>query len=140
MKWILLISVPSIIIWVISMPLIAFLLLFLNIKKQSDNKIKQYFLILYQGLKRDKFYWEFINTIRKILILLVFPLATTMKMLVSIMILVLLTRLQLKLQPYVDTENNQIEILATNAGIITIFSGLLYSQPEREGLLNTFAL
>ena len=35
---------------------------------------------------------------------------------------------QQKLQPYTNSENNRIEILAINAGVLTIFSGLLSSQ------------
>ena len=140
MKWIFMITVPILTVWVVVLPLISLILLYYNIKKADDNKVKQYFLILYQGLKRDKFYWEFINTTRKILILLVFPLPSNMKMLVSITVLFLLTRLQMTLQPYNDVENNKIEILATNAGIITIFSGLLYSQPDEIKNLNAVSL
>ncbi|CAI2374896.1 unnamed protein product [Moneuplotes crassus] len=139
-KWLLLISGPCIIVWVVSLPLTALVILFYNSKKQEDNRIKQYFLILYQGLKKDKFYWEFVNTARKILILVIFPLPTLIKMMVAIMILTILARLQIKLQPYNDAENNKIEILATSAGIITIFSGLLYSQPDEMKVLNTVAL
>ncbi|CAI2378749.1 unnamed protein product [Moneuplotes crassus] len=139
-KWLLLISGPCIIVWVVSLPLTALVILFYNSKKQEDNRIKQYFLILYQGLKKDKFYWEFVNTARKILILVIFPLPTLIKMMVAIMILTILARLQIKLQPYNDVENNKIEILATSAGIITIFSGLLYSQPDEMKVLNTVAL
>ncbi|CAI2373025.1 unnamed protein product [Moneuplotes crassus] len=121
-------SVPILIVWVVSLPVTALTFLFIYIKRQSDNKIKQYFLILYQGLKQDKFYWEFVNTARKIFILTLFPLSPQMKMLVAISGLVTFTRFQIRLQPYTDQENNKIEISAINAGILTIFSGLLYSQ------------
>ncbi|CAI2367919.1 unnamed protein product [Moneuplotes crassus] len=139
-KWLLLISLPCIIVWVVSLPLAALVVLFYNFKKQEDNKFKQYFLILYQGLKKDKFYWEFVNTARKILILMIFPLPTEMKMLIAILLLAVLARIQITLQPYKNTENNKIEILATSAGIITIFSGLLYSQPDEMKVLNTVSL
>ena len=36
----------------------------------EDWKIKKYFLVLFQGLKPDKFYWEFFNTFRKFSVLL----------------------------------------------------------------------
>ncbi|CAI2371546.1 unnamed protein product [Moneuplotes crassus] len=135
--WISTISVPIIVIWVISCPLAALILLYKYLKAPYDNKVKQYFMILYQGLNRDKFYWEFVNTARKILILIIFPFSTSMKMLIAVSGLVIFARIQIRLQPYTDTENNKIEISAINAGILTIFSGLLYSQDEGIGLLDT---
>ena len=50
-KWMIAIALPILVVWVISMPLIALILLFKNYKKDYNNKVKQYFLILYQGLK-----------------------------------------------------------------------------------------
>ncbi|CAI2368858.1 unnamed protein product [Moneuplotes crassus] len=138
--WLFVVSGPILIVWVVSLPLMALFLLYKNIKKETESKINQYFLILYQGLKKDKFYWEFINTTRKILILALFVLPTTMKMLVSISILIFFARIQIFLQPYTDESNNSIEILAISAGIITIFSGLLYSQPDEVNNLNTLSL
>jgi hypothetical protein len=134
------ISVPILTIWVISLPLATFILLYKNIKKDKENKISQYFLILYQGLKKDQFYWEFINTARKLLILVLFPLSTSLKMLCAIVILASFTRLQMYLKPYKNSSNDNVEILATNAGVLTIFSGLLYSQPEEVRSLNVFTL
>ncbi|CAI2370232.1 unnamed protein product [Moneuplotes crassus] len=130
------ISSPILIIWVILLPVTALILLFIYIKRQSDNKIKQYFLILYQGLKRDKFYWEFVNTARKIFILIIFPLPVSMKMLVAVVGLVVFARIQMKLQPYTISDNNNLEILAISAGILTLFSGLLYSQESEMATIN----
>ena len=41
-----------------------------NRKHLEEGKVKKYFLILYQGLKPSVYYWEFVNTFRKFLILL----------------------------------------------------------------------
>lgn len=133
--WILVISVPILAFWVISLPLTALVLLHKNIRKE-DNKIKQYLLILYQGLKKDKFYWEFVNSARKIVIFAIFPLSLNLKMLVSILVLIIFSRVQVKLLPYNDPENNDIELSAINAGIITILSGMLYSQEEEVKSIN----
>ena len=64
-KWVLAIALPIIVIWVVSMPLIALYLLYKNHNKNEDNKVKQYFLILYQGLKPRAYYWEFVNIFLK---------------------------------------------------------------------------
>lgn len=59
--WIFLIGVPMLAVWVIAAPTCALVLLIRH-RNTSDSKVKQYLFILYQGLKPDKFYWEFINT------------------------------------------------------------------------------
>ena len=71
-KWLLAIALQIIVIWVISMPLIALYLLYKNHNKNEDNKVKQYFLILYQGLKPRAYYWEFVNIFRKVWVLIFF--------------------------------------------------------------------
>ena len=86
-KWILAIACPILIVWVISMPLTALILLYKNHKATDDNKVKQYFLILYQGLRPEAFNWEFVNTVRKSLLLMIFGifsfLDTPLKIMVS---------------------------------------------------------
>ena len=57
------------IVWVITTPIIAFVILHKNRDHLDEEHIKKYYLILYQGLTREVFYWEFINTIRKVLII-----------------------------------------------------------------------
>jgi len=69
--------------WVIGMPILSLILLFKNFNSSEDNKIKQYFLILYQGLKPKRFYWEYINTMRKILILVALLLPSSLKIALS---------------------------------------------------------
>ena len=113
-------AVPTLIIWVITLPAIALVLLFKNIKKGDGNKIKQYMLILYQGLRQDRFYWEFVNTLRKVLILISLSLSLTLKVLVSIIILIISARIQLRLKPYRKSQNNDVELFAIAAGVITI--------------------
>ena len=71
-KWIFAIAFPILVIWVFAMPILALVLLFKSFKKHKNNKMMQYLLILYQGLRHEIFYWEFINTFRKSIILLIF--------------------------------------------------------------------
>jgi hypothetical protein len=67
--WSVFIALPMLIVWVIGTPLVAFFVLFKYRHNLEDWHVKKYFLILYQGLKPKTFYWEFINTMRKMLIL-----------------------------------------------------------------------
>ena len=124
----------------IALPVIALVLLFKNIKKDEDNKIKQYMLILYQGLKQNRFYWEFINTLRKVLLLMSLSLSLTLKVLSSITILIVSARIQIRLRPYKRNENNTVELLAIAAGTITMLCGFMFSQTETVGFINIILL
>ena len=140
LKWCFALGLPIIVFWVISPPLIAFLLLYKNIKKEGNNKVKTYLLILYQGLKERTFYWEFVNTIRKVILLIVLLLNDTMKILFSSTMLVVTARIQMSLDPYRDSDNNKIELLAVTAGLITLMSSLIFLQEDSVDVLNVILL
>ena len=136
---------PILAIWVTFTPIFALILLAKNINKNEDNKIKQYMLILYQGLKPNRYYWEFVNTLRKVLILMSFALLVIVslayKILISLMILLFTFRIQVRLKPYKNDNYNNIEILAIFAGSITLFSGLIFINDEgNQTILNTLVL
>ena len=69
--WVVAIGIPSILIWSFGIPLSCFLILYKNRSKLETPEIMEYYLILYQGLKPKRFYWEFMNTIRKLIILII---------------------------------------------------------------------
>ena len=120
------------------MPLGAFILLFKYVKEEGLTK--QYFLILYQGLKANRFYWEFINTLRKVLILSVFVLNNTLKVVLSSIVLIATARIQMILEPYKDERNNDIELLAVSSGIVTILANLIYTESDKVDTLNLVTL
>ena len=132
MFWIAWVSIPNFLVWIAGAPLLALYILFKYRKRLEDEKIKTYMLVLYQGLKPKTFYWEFVNTIRKVLILMCSVFLSTenamYKILASIIILLAIIRVQLKLKPYKLEENNELEQKAIYAGIITLFCGLIFSQ------------
>ena len=131
-----LLGFPILLFWVAFVPLFGLFLLMKNIKKEDDNKIKQYFLILYQGLKPEVYYWEFVNSLRKVLILLTLTVLISYnpfyKILVSVLILIISVRVQLRLEPYSDDKNNEIELLAIYTGSLTLFSGIIFSDDKND--------
>ena len=62
-------GVPMLIVWIIGLPTIGIIFLAFNRKKVDEPAFKKYYQILYQGLKPTRFYWEFVNTFRKVFIL-----------------------------------------------------------------------
>jgi len=96
-------------------------MMYKNIRKKGDNKIKEYFLILNQGLREKHFYWEFVNSLRKVLILLSFVFPTNFQIIFSTSLLIITWRIQNYLQPYKNKEKNDIEMFGINVGIVTLF-------------------
>ena len=56
------------------------------------------------------------------------------------MVLVITGRIQLRLKPYKEESNNEVEILAITAGVITILSNLVYAEEEEVHFVNHFVL
>ena len=102
-------------------------------------------LILYQGLKQKRYYWEFVNTLRKVLILMSFSLLITLapfyRLIVAVIILWVTFRIELHLSPYKEERNTNIEILAILAGTLTLYSGLVFtSEDEQNTFINAIIL
>jgi len=109
-------------------------------KDKNDNKIKQYFLILYQGLKKDKFYWEFVNVLRKLLILAALLFPNSLKIMFGATVLIGTGRFQYNLKPYKIEDNNNVEMLAIVTGVFTVLSSLIYGEDEGVGFIENFVL
>ena len=108
-----------------------------NRDKLDEPAVQRYFIVLYQGLKSDKFYWELVNTLRKVLIVCsnVFLAQYPMfyKGVLAIIIIILMYRLQLYLRPYKLEENNEVENLSYLASCVTLYGGLLFINEEERG-------
>jgi len=142
LKWWFLIALPILIIWVSASPIIALALIFKykGIKNEKEKRIFEYFLILQQGLKPDKFYWEFVNTLRKIFILVSLLFHKSIIVTVSLLILIGSARLELYLKPYKKSANSKLEFLAIMAGVATIISGVIFSEKNQVQFLNKIIL
>jgi hypothetical protein len=140
LSWCVFLGLPILVVYVIGAPLLALILIAKNIRKSPQNKIRQYFLIFYQGLKHDKFYWEFVNTLRKVFLVFFLLLSGYSQVLLSTALLVASARLQIKLKPYKNMENSKIELMAITAGIVVLLSSLVFQQEESIGFLNVIAI
>ncbi|CAI2371351.1 unnamed protein product [Moneuplotes crassus] len=132
--WIAILAVPMLALWVIGIPAFALYVLIKHRNELESTFIKKYFLVIYQGLKPDRFYWEFVNTMRKLIILcfnvLLFRYRVEYRLLFGMMVLYLFIRLQVRMMPYKREENNQIEMLSLAAGVITLSSGIIFVTEE----------
>ncbi|CAI2377736.1 unnamed protein product [Moneuplotes crassus] len=137
--WIAFEAIPTLLIWVIGLPLIALWVLIKYRKNLNEMKIQSYFLILYQGFRPECFYWEFLNFFKKFLLLSIHSLLNTFsvnyQIALSIVCLVGFFYFQKYMQPFKTKDNNQIDLLALSTGIVTIYSGLIFAvgQDIHEG-------
>jgi hypothetical protein len=136
MFWVVVLGLPIVLILVIGAPMVAFLLLLKYIKKGRDNKITQYFLMFTQGYKHSIFYWEFINILRKMILLFMLLVNDIFKILTSAIVLMLTARIQVAFMPYKNNENNRLELFAVAACIITVISYLIYFEKKSVDFLN----
>ena len=102
LKWCFLVSLPILILWVCASPITALVLMvkYKNFKNGEGKGNIRIFLILEQGLKPDKFYWEFVNTLRKVLILFSLLFNKSVAITFSLFTLIISARLQVYLKPY----------------------------------------
>lgn len=138
------VGLPMLIVWVIGVPSIALFILIKYRKELEDMKIKRYLLLLYQGLKPNAFYWEFVNTSRKILMLCCIVFLSSVPASYGIMsairkyiivkfkivMMIIILRVQISIQPYKLKENNDLEVLSTTAGTLLLFCAILFVNED----------
>ena len=69
-RWVLIITLPSLIFWGIFVPVFALVKLMRNRDKLRTYKLKSRYGWLYEGLNEKNCYWEFFITYRKIVLIL----------------------------------------------------------------------
>lgn len=119
------------------MPVISLILIYKGFKQEEESKLRNYFLILYQGLKPKAIYWEYINTLRKILLLCSLLLPKSISVFVSLIVLVSSARIEVFIKPYKNPDHYKVEFLAMMAGAATISTSLIYSQKVHNDNLDT---
>lgn len=112
-KWFFAVGLPMLIVWVIGTPVVSLIHLIKNRQKLNDELFFSRYRMIYQGLKRKHFYWETVNTFRKISIvsinvfLALYP--DYIKAIYAMLILAIIFKMQEILQPYEIPVFNWIE-------------------------------
>ena len=130
------IGIPNIVIWGIGIPAIGLILL-IKYKSQLDTwAVQKYLLMLYQGLHSNRFYWEFVNTLRKSLLLTISVFMSTISLyyrsLFATILMIIFWRIQKRLQPYKLMTNNKLESFEILTGSMTIFSSMIFEDEENS--------
>ncbi len=147
--WLTVLALPVGIILIAGLPIAAFLRLW-SLSKQftnpldtqrpgsptrldDDQEIEGIYGFLYNGYKKNRWYWEVVTTSKKIMLAFVsvfLPSRVSKEQglnrqgLVALFILQCLLGLQLQVQPYVDDDINQLETFALLVSTLSVYLGL----------------
>ena len=134
--WWWLLGIPIILVWGIGMPVWALVILIKWRQSLDQWNVQKYMLVLYQGLKLDRFYWELINTARKTVLLSVPAFLSTeslnYKVLSATVIMVVMLRIQQRLEPYKADENNYLEYNEILTGTLTVFWAMIFQDRDNN--------
>ena len=129
-NFVLIITLPCIILWVFGIPTITLLTMIKRRKNLSKDYNRIVFGFLFNGYKHSKFFWEFIILYRKILMICISVFMTNSSTLVQALTVILVLFIALYLQftqkPYNCKELNNMELEAIITATITIYCGIYY--------------
>jgi hypothetical protein len=100
--------------------------------------------MIYQGVKPECFYWEFINIFRKVFLVSLnvfmglFP--NYFKALLALLVLSVFSRLQIRIKPYKSERINILEQNEYMTTVITFFGSLFFLSDENPEYIKTFVL
>ena len=133
-KWCLAFGVPILLVWGAGIPAAALIVLFKNRKNLKSPRFRKYFLMIYQGYKEKVFYWELVNTGRKVFLLAINSFLLTYSLfyrgLFSVACYMIIFRIQVYLEPYKLEANNSLANLEIMTEMFTIFAGMLFVSPD----------
>jgi hypothetical protein len=138
-----------IIIYVVGCPAVAFIILYKSRNHLKDPVIIRYIILLYQGLKHEVYYWELVNTFRKVLLLsfhvFIPDTLRVMKALFGVLIMFVISLIQARIKPFkIDIittlgkrlfANFTIENREMMASMLTLYGGLIFAQEDQSLLV-----
>jgi len=127
-EMILVLTIPLVVLFVLGIPIVGFLLLFLNRHKiEYDNAaFKEKFGFLYNGYKIAFWYWEFIVVLRKMALVSVsvyFSESQNIQALMAVLLCTIALTVHSAGRPFVHTTLNVMEFLSLVSSFCTFFWG-----------------
>eukprot|EP00347_Sterkiella_histriomuscorum_P017498 403349122 len=124
------VALPCLLIWGIGIPFFALVLLFKNKEKLTEIETKEKLGFLYNGYKKEYFYWEILIMSRKIIIIFIAIFLSEQGVMAQALIvlaaLLIFLALNMKFRPFIINSLNDLETLSITTQIITIYCGIYY--------------
>ena len=135
-KNILMVSVPSIGIWIFGLPIVCLLNLYRLRRGLLDPFTQLKFSFLYKGYHLKWYFWEFVILYRKVALVCAAVFLSTVSIMVQALsvlaVLLIALFFQLQVQPFNLPVFNRLELKSILVSSVTIYSGLFY-QTESIG-------
>lgn len=123
-------------IWVIGVPLGSFLLLFESKDTLYTLKIRQRYGFLYNGYKKQAYFWESIVMLRKASISFIAVFLRTygvvIQALCTELLLIVSIFMTLRIKPYEHKILNIVEIVSLGCLSVTVYCGIYYLSAKLE--------
>lgn len=131
------IFILGLLLWTIGMPVVAYAILRKNKKELDVPEIKAKYGFLYHGYHSNRYYWEFVIMLRKILIINISLLLrySTVSLQIIFVLLILIGALVLNLhyKPFELNELNKTENFSIGLSITCLASGLMIEFQDSYG-------
>ena len=122
--------IPSLGLWCTGIPLILLYSLLRNQQKITEIEEKLKYGFLYKGFKPNRYYWEFLTMLRKMLIICtsVFlrNVSIPIQALLTFLIILGSYILQEKFEPYTAEQLNKMEMKSIIVSSVTIYAGMFF--------------
>ena len=134
---------PLLLIWMVIYPGIFLYTMYKNKHQLDDDYILQITKYFQVGYRKERFYWEFVQMLRKFLIIL---LTTFLRnhhkaaIFVLIPFVSLFLAIQIIMKPYTETRFNNLELISLNACFITYYCAVFYISGENTEAGKIFLL
>ena len=123
-------AVPSLILWGFGIPLYAWIILAKYKEDLELIDIREKYGFLYNGYKKNFYFWESVNMYRKIWVIFIsvfLKLAGVItQALVIFLVLIIFLILNLKLRPFTFQALNDMEMMSLITWMLTIYCGLFF--------------
>ena len=126
------VGLPGLFLWVLGVPLLVYIKM-KGLKDQLGTEdARQKYGFLFNGYRKNAYYWEVVNMLRKtsIIFISIFaePLGSEMQGMVLLPVLALFLTYNVARRPYTLSYMNLLENLSLGTQVLTIYCGLYFVQ------------
>jgi len=142
--WSVIIALPNFVLWTIALPLILLKVLRKNAKNLSNPELYAKYSFVYEGLKKDKYYWEFVILTRKSLLIIIFVflnfISSQSQAFATFLVILTFGAIHYVKWPYDDERLNRAELLSLLTSGIMVYCGMFFLAKGGNDWINTILI
>lgn len=137
-------GLPTFIITIILVPLCYLIFLLTLKRKQKFTQLLLYWGLVTNGLKENYIFWDFIQHLKKFLLLILNSLliqeSLLFRALVSSFIIIIFNELLEKIKPWKSQKLQRLEYWSNITVLSTIYAGIFFSVGQSQGVFSILAV